>query len=97
MAAPIRVTPELLRQAWQARRRADWPATFEACMADELIGRLVRAKAFGLARAAMDRDRRKPWPPAAAPAPRPQDHPARLRAPAPRDLKRAAAGDASDD
>lgn len=95
MAAPIRVTPELLQQAWQARRRQHWPATFDACMADDMLRRLVRAEAVRLALAARAQLRRSPHP---LPAPwRQPTTPVPLQAPAGRDLKRAAAGDASDD
>lgn len=40
--------PAQLRAAWASRRRADWPATFEATMADPLLARLVMLEA-GLA------------------------------------------------
>lgn len=96
MAAPIAVTPELLQLAWRARRRPDWPATFDACMADDFVRRLVRAEAVRLALAVRDGKRRtaRPAPMQRTPA---TNAPAPLRAPALRDLKRAAAGDASDD
>lgn len=94
MAAPVSVTPTLLLQAWQARRRPEWPPTFDACMADDFLRRLVRAEAVRLALAQRDdwprpMHRAKPAHTTTTPAP--------LRAPAWRDLKRAAAGDASDD
>lgn len=58
MAEPITVTPELLQLAWQDRRRAHWPATFDACMADDMLRRLVRAEAVRLALALRGRARR---------------------------------------
>lgn len=35
----------LLRQAWQQRRRASWPATYEATMADPVLAVVVRIHA----------------------------------------------------
>jgi len=43
--AHIEPTDEQLRLAWQERRRADWPATFEAVMASPMLSRLVRTHA----------------------------------------------------
>lgn len=51
-AQRLHITPQLLHQAWQQRRRADWPATFEAAMQHPLLRRLVRAMACGLAQRA---------------------------------------------
>lgn len=99
MAAPIAVTPELLRLAWRDRRRPNWPPTFDECMADEFVRRLVRAEAVRIAQARRDGPPRAPPAPSAAAMPQPAatNAPALLRAPALRDLKRAAAGDTSDD
>ena len=100
---PLVITPELLHAAWQARRRAHWPATYEACMADALLGRLVHAQAVGLAQAAQRRADRaqptacpalpvdRPRPPPAAPPPAPPTRAALF------DPKRLAAGDHDDD
>lgn len=98
MAPRITVTADLLRQAWQHRRRANWPATYDDCMADGLLRSLVQAEAMRLALAL----RRKqvqlpPVPPTRAAMPRPTTPARGPRPPALRDLKRAAAGDASDD
>lgn len=99
-AVPLTVTPELLRSAWQQRRHTGWPDSFEACMADPLISRLVRTQALGLAQAARSRAQRAAMPPAAAatpaPAARPPHH-ARPTQAALFDPKRLAAGDTDDD
>lgn len=101
---PLVITPELLHAAWQARRRAHWPATFEACMADALLGRLVHAQAVGMAQVAQRSAERAQapssplGPPARVPAERPQPTPAPpQRQAAPFDPKRLAAGDHDDD
>lgn len=104
-AAPLVITPEQERAAWAARRRPDWPATFELCMADGLLRRLVHAHAVGMAQAARDRATRAARPePAPAlpidrrPPPAPPACPARpLRQAALFDPKRRAAGDTDDD
>lgn len=44
-------TPEALLAAWEKRRRATWPATFERTMKSALLGRLVRLQADKDARA----------------------------------------------
>ena len=40
------LTDEQLRAAWQARRRADWPATYEDCMRNPVYECLVRLHAI---------------------------------------------------
>lgn len=47
--APL--TPEQMHAAWVQRRRADWPASYEAAMADPLLQRLVRCMAMGMVQA----------------------------------------------
>lgn len=79
----------LLRQAWGQRRRADWPASYEATMANPLLALVVRIHAGLLARRIA----------AATPAPRYGTRPS-VRLPTPRptfDRKRAAAGEREDD
>jgi len=96
--APLTCTPEQLLMAWQQRRRPSWPASYEACMADPLICRLVRAKALGLAQAARQQAARtvaavaEPTRAAARPASPPTPRPVRTF-----DPKRLAAGDTPDD
>lgn len=36
------VDESALRRAWLRHTRASWPATFEACMADPIISRLIK-------------------------------------------------------
>lgn len=38
-------TEEQLQQAWQSRRQADWPATFDEAMTHPLYSRLIRMHA----------------------------------------------------
>lgn len=55
MAATVRdepVTEEQRRLAYRQLRRANWPATFELAMADELYRRLIHGLALRLNRAA---------------------------------------------
>ena len=101
MAAPINLTPELLHAAYVRRRRADWPLSFEACMADAVCAALVKLEAFCHARrqqASLSyqqrrQARRANTPPIAGGA-------QRLSAPtlpAKLDAKRLAAGERDDD
>lgn len=87
------VTDEQRRLAYRQLRRANWPATFEAAMDDDLYRRLIHGLALRLGRAA--------WTPAAGhrsrlpqapvpPTPAVAARPARLGA---WDAKRAAAND----
>lgn len=39
------ITDERLQEAWQARRRHDWPPTFDEAMANPVYARLVRLQA----------------------------------------------------
>lgn len=109
---PLVVTPELMRAAWQARRRPSWPDSYEACMAEPLLRGLVKASAMGMARAQMDRQcqqatRAAATPPAQAASPRAALPPSSrttqptsarpLRQAALFDPKRLAAGDKPDD
>ena len=46
--AALKVSPEQLQQAWQAcqaRRKSDWPKTFEAAMNDRYFAHLVLIQA----------------------------------------------------
>lgn len=38
---PADFTPDQLREGWQRVRRRSWPGTFEACMADPIISRII--------------------------------------------------------
>jgi hypothetical protein len=51
MGKHLDITREQLQSAWLQRRRSDWPATFDAVMADPMLRRLVRAIAVGRAQA----------------------------------------------
>ena len=88
-------TTEQLQHAWLARRRPDWPPTFEAAMADELLSRLVRLEAAARQRA-QRRAEHKPLPAWMTvnhpPAPAPPH-----RASPTFDARRAAANDLDDD
>ena len=110
-AQPLVVTPELLLTAWRQRRRADWPASYDDCMADPRLRGLVRAQALGLAQAARSRATRAavlagtqaatqaattPAAPA-RPAPLPRTAPPRPAQGRLFDPKRLAAGDRTDD
>lgn len=97
MAPKVEVTDELLQQAWQQRRRPGWPATFDACMADDMVRRVLRAEAVRLALALRRSTAMQALVPPLPVHRQPITPAPTLRAPAPRDLKRAAAGDASDD
>lgn len=88
--APL--TTEQLRAAWVVRRRADWPTTFDAAMADPLLQRLVRCMAMGMAQAATRRSATARPAPTRRPAP-PQPQPQHQ----PLDRKRLAAGERDDD
>lgn len=64
-AQPITLTDAQLRHAWQHRRRPDWPAAYEACMAHPMYGRLVRAQAMGDVQAQRQHQAGHAAPPAA--------------------------------
>jgi len=86
---------ELLRKAWQQRRRRNWPDTYEATMARPLLAALVRLQA-GLLQRRAERVGSGPEQPAKvrrAPAFAPR------RRPPPElfDRKRAAAGEREED
>ncbi len=53
-------TDEQLREAWQARRRAAWPATFEEAMNDPNYRQIVRIEARIKANQAARRTSNKP-------------------------------------
>jgi hypothetical protein len=98
--ARVEPTDADLQQAWQERKRADWPATFDEVMQDPMLCRLVRMHAC---HAAITRRIQRPRAEAPAPAqmrnlaPRvaPIDIPL-VHQPALFDRKRAAAGDRDD-
>lgn len=50
MASMFILTDEMLHDAYQRRRRADWPTSFAQAMADPLYQRLVRIEAWCQAR-----------------------------------------------
>ena len=82
MAAPLRITDEGLRLAFAQRRRAHWPASYEAAMAHPMYSRLVRILAV---QAAQQAARRQPL--------HPTQH---RRGQGGIDLKRRASGDTED-
>lgn len=43
--AALKLTEDQLRAAWLARRRRDWPPTFEGAMDDRILSRVVRIEA----------------------------------------------------
>jgi hypothetical protein len=92
-SAPVVVTLADLQAAWLQRRRGDWPPTFDAVMADPMLGRLVRAEAIGRA-LALRRHLAKHSAPASRTAP--AWLPPRQKAPV-FDRKRAASGEREDD
>ena len=98
---PIAVTQADLHAAWLQRRRGDWPATFDAVMADPMLGRLVRAEAIGRALAVRRFEARQAGVvPAAIAAARPpalHQWPARRQQAPIFDRKRAASGEREDD
>lgn len=98
MAEPVTVTPELLRKAWQQRRRHDWPACFDDAMADPMLSRLLRVEALRLALAARRSAGRTPRPVPAATSTTTFPS-AAATAPPSRgiDRKRAASGERDDD
>jgi hypothetical protein len=99
MAAPaVDVTEELLRQAFQAARRPNWPGSFEEAMQDAIYSRLVRINAVRLARGQSIGSStviRRP----AVKAPGLDRTPPRTtpQLPLPLDRKRAASGERDDD
>ena len=84
----IVLTNDQLHQAWTERRRASWPPTFEACMADAVLARLVALHAWMT-------ERRQQAAQARAQKSRPKELPLhmRLRRIDGADLKKLAAGD----
>jgi hypothetical protein len=92
MATTPPYSPEQLRQAWQAKRKPSWPATFEEALADPLCELVIRLAARCLALRSAKR-----------PAPSPTTSPRPAHAvPVPThqpmlDHKRRAAGERDDD
>lgn len=97
-SAPIQLTQDMLRSAYERRKRHDWPTTFEAAMADAICSRLVRieawcaarrqaaAQAYADRRTRLDATKHKGWQlPLIPTAPTTLDH------------KRRAAGERADD
>lgn len=76
----------LLRQAWAQRRRASWPATYEATMDDPVLAVVVRIEAGLLSRRINPLPRYGTRRATRTPLPRPIF-----------DRKRAAAGEREDD
>lgn len=99
--SPVVISLADLNAAWLQRRRGDWPPTFDAVMADPLLGRLVRAEAIGRALAVRRFEARQAAAvPAAIAAPRPaapHQWPARRQQAPIFDRKRAASGEREDD
>lgn len=94
----LHITPADLDAAWQRRRRADWPAGFDAVMADPMLSRLVRSEAVRAAVAQATRAAAPRPAPRAAPPHAPARPTAAPRTTAPLlDRKRLAAGDSLDD
>lgn len=92
----INPTPEQLQAAWVRRRRRHWPDSFDAAMADPLLGRLVHMEAvlLVLAQARAARRSQAPPPQPSAAARQKSTSPHRITTP---DRKRLAAGDTDDD
>lgn len=92
-------TDEQLHDAWERRRREDWPDDFDAVMADPILSRLVRTAAAHGTRTVRRLEvvrPAEPLPPVAKPVPVASS----LRVPKQEaffDRKRAAAGDRDDD
>ena len=97
--AHIEPTEAQLQLAWQERRRADWPATFEGAMASPMLSRLVRTHACHNALGEhIHREVLPPEPPPAVPTPARPASSLRVPTQAPLfDRKRAAAGEREDD
>lgn len=92
---PVEPTENELRAVWLAMPRKDWPATFEAAMADPLLSRLVRLTAKHPPRAV-----RAGFTTSAPAMPLPRTWsrvPTHAATPSAFDRKRAAAGDRDDD
>lgn len=97
MATPLILTEDMLRAAYGRRKRHDWPATFEAAMADAICSRLVRIEAWCNARrqvAAQAHQQRRERLTASKPKGR---MPLPPTAPAVLDHKRLASGERADD
>ena len=98
MVGRIEPTPLQLLHAWQLlrrqRRRAPWPADFEATMADPLLAALVRMQAV-LRVMAAQRQRLQPAATLSVPASAPPTH-ARRAPTMSFDPKKAAANDRDD-
>jgi len=97
--AHIEPTEAQLQLAWQERRRADWPATFEGAMTSPMLSRLVRTHACHNALGEhIHREVLPPEPPPAVPTPARPASSLRVPTQAPLfDRKRAAAGEREDD